>query len=262
MSKESELRSEKKQTADISKEEEALEGPPIPYSVTITVQGGHAELKKLMEEASSLVVLAKKPPDSIFGIERRAKVDSETARKLLHAQCYYEGEASYTLNENAKPVAVSLILKPGPRYTVGRATVSYKPSPVVPESFAKRVRSYGLLGLDKEELPGPEFPKEIPGVTIGKPITADAMLAAVEAIPTKLHGKGYPLAKVTESLYTLNRETRELNADITVHPGPAATFGGVRVHGNKDVTASYIQNLIPWREKEEPWVIQHTLCIS
>ncbi|MBQ7456301.1 MAG: BamA/TamA family outer membrane protein [Desulfovibrio sp.] len=251
-SKESELRSEKAQTAE-EKADIALQGTPVPYRITIKVEGDNAELKKLMEGASALVVLAKKPPDSVFGIERRAKTDVATAVKVLQAQCYYDGTAIYSIDEKAVPVAVVLTLRPGTRYTVGQASIRYDPKPVIPPSFTKRVRSYGLLGLDREELPGPEFPTAIPGIQPGKPVTAETMLDAVAKVPEKLHRKGYPLAKVTESLYTLDRDSRQLNALITIHPGPCAYFGDVRVHGNSGVNASHIQDRKLWKVGKDPW---------
>ena len=254
LSKDTELRSEQA-SAEEKKGADAdpLAGEPIPYSLTISVAGEHQELVPLMQAASTLHVFAAKPPDSLLGIESRARSDTETAVKLLQSQCYYEGTASYELDETAKPVRVSLLLNPGPRYSLGQAKVHYQPTPKIPPNFAKRVRSYGLFGLDQEELPGAEFPENLPGLTLGKPVTADEVLAAVEALPEKLAKKGYPLARVTAQHYTLNRELRELHADITINPGPCATMGDVQIRGNDQVAASYLASLKPWKSGEEPW---------
>ncbi|MBO4368479.1 MAG: outer membrane protein assembly factor, partial [Desulfovibrio sp.] len=222
-----------------AEEKSDLEGTPIPYDVDIVVEGGNSDLLAKMKEASSLVVLAKKPPDSLLGIEQRAKADAEVAVKLLQSECYYDGKASYTLTEHGKP-RVCLTLTPGPRYTLARARLTYEPAPRVPESFRHRIRRYGLFGFDSEPLPEPNFPKDLPKVTVGQPITAKAMLAAVEAFPETLQKTGYPFARVRSSHYAINRDLRELYADIVVDPGPPAVFGDVRVRGNKEVEASVI----------------------
>ncbi|MCR5814963.1 MAG: BamA/TamA family outer membrane protein [Desulfovibrio sp.] len=255
LSKDTELRSEQEQaeTDKAAQEHDPLSGQPIPYELKITVAGEHQELVPLMQAASSLHVFAAKPPDSLLGIESRARADTETAVKLLHSQCYYEGTASYELDENTKPVRVNLLLTPGPRYTLGHARVHYEPAPKIPPSFAKRVRSYGLFGLDQEELPGAEFPEELPDLEVGKPVIADAVLAAVENLQEKLVKKGYPLARVSAQHYTLNRELRELYADITVNPGPCATMGDVQIRGNEQVSSRYLASLKPWKTGEEPW---------
>ena len=254
MSKDSEFQTDK--LSEKEKKEGDLQGSPMPYKVTIVVEGeakAGKELKKLMEGASTLLVNKDKAPDSLLGIELRCRTDQETAVKLLQSQCYYEGEAQFSIDENAKPIAVVLTLKPGIRYHLGRADVRYEPKPNVPKSFTVRYRTYGLFETDREELPGPKFPKTLPGVKLGEPIIADDMLNAVEAFPKTFHDKGYPLAKIKDAVYTLNTETKELNADIVVETGPPAYFGELRVHGNKDVTAKYIKSWIPWEKGKDPF---------
>lgn len=231
----------------------AWQGTPIPYALHIEVRGGPASLEDKMKAASQLAQLAKEPPDSMLGLERRARADTETAIKLLHSQGYYDGTASFSLDDSAKPLRVTLTLTPGPRYVLGRAVVRYKPPPAVPEAFRNRVKVTGFWGLERENLPPPSFPESVPGVKIGKPVTADAMLAAVEAVPEQLRREGYPLAKVADARYSLNREARQLNADIVVDPGPPALMGQIRVQGAKEVNASYLQRLVPWTPGEQPW---------
>ncbi|MCR5563482.1 MAG: autotransporter assembly complex protein TamA [Desulfovibrio sp.] len=233
--------------------DDGLKATPVPYTLSIVVQGGSKDLKAKMKDASVLAAFSKKPPDSLLGLERRARTDAETAVQLLHSQCYYDGTASFSIDSAKSPAVVTLTLVPGIRYTVGRASVVWKPEPVVPESFRHRVRANGIFGLDARELPPPEFPTELPGVKPGEAITADDMLAAVEALIPPLHRTGYPLAKVTEALYTLDREKRRLNADITVDPGPPSRLGALAVSGNTKVGEAYFSAMAPWKAGVEPW---------
>lgn len=231
----------------------AWQGTPIPYALHIEVQGGPDSLADKMKAASQLAQLAKEPPDSMLALERRARADTETGVKLLHSQGYYDGKAAFSLDESATPLRVTLVLTPGPRYVLGRAVVRYAPAPAVPGAFKDRVKVTGFWGLERENLPPPSFPGSVPGVEIGKPVTADAMLAAVEALPEQLRREGYPLAKVAEARYSLNREARQLNADIVLDPGPPALMGRIRVQGAKEVNAAYLQRLAPWTPGEQPW---------
>ncbi len=228
-------------------------GDPVPYKVEIRVKDGPDFLIDKMKDLSQLEQLQKTLPDSMLGLERRGMADKETAVKLLNSQCYYDGTASLDIEESTKPVRVILTMNPGPRFNVGEANVVYVPPPDIPESFTNRVRDIGFWGLEKEHLPPPEFPDQIPGVEIGKPIVADDMLSAVAKIPERLHTTGYPLARVTESLYTLNKEQHKLNANITIDPGPPAVMGKVIFEGDKNVSEAYLRKLMPWTPGEEVW---------
>ena len=240
-------------TAQGAEADPAWESDPVPYTVSIEVADGPDSLKGKMRDASQLAKLVKEPPDSMLALERRARADEETAVKLLQSECYYDGTATFSIDEAVTPVKVTLRLVPGPRFTVGRAAVRYEPAPVVPESFLHRTRVTGFWGLEREALPAPSFPDSVPGVTVGEPIVADAMLSAVAALPEALRRTGYPLAKVTQSRYTLDKAARTLNADIVINPGPPALMGRILVSGNKEVNTSYLERLVPWTPGEEPW---------
>lgn len=240
-----------------AQEQEALEaawrGDPVPYSLRIRVEGGPSSLEGKMKGVSQLAQLSNEPPDSMLALERRARADVDTAVRLLHSQCYYEGSASFSFDEEAKPLRVTLTLVAGPRYTLGRADVSYEPVPDIPAPFKNRQREVGFWGLQTEPVPPPSFPAVLPGVDVGKPVVADTLLNAVEALPEKLHTQGYPLAAVIQARYTLDAEKKQVNADISINPGPPAIMGNVDVTGNKGVNAAYLQRLTPWIPGDEPW---------
>lgn len=233
--------------------EAAWQSDPVPYSLRIKVEDGPSSLEGKMKSVSQLEQLAKEPPDSMLALERRARADVETAVKLLHSQCYYEGTANFSLDEEAKPARVTLTLKAGPLYTLGSADVSYEPPPHVPGYFQTRERETGFWGLETQTLPPPSFPTSVPGVTVGKPVVADTLLNAVAALPEQMRTQGYPLAQVSQSRYTLDPEKREVNAHIVVNTGPPALMGRVDVKGNLGVNASYLQKLAPWVPGKELW---------
>lgn len=233
--------------------EESWDEDPVSYTTNIRVEGDVPGMESRMRSLSQLVQLAKEKPDGMLALERRAIQDQETADKLMQSECYYDGKATYSLDQSKNPVVVTLTLVPGIRFKVGEARVIYQPKPVVPEAFRNRVRVTGFWGLEKTRLPPPAFPDEIPGVTIGEPIAATDMLKAVEAIPQSLKNNGYPLAKLKSSEYTLDKPAHLLNAKIVIDPGPPAVMGEVIIKGEKEVNASFLRKLVPWEPGKEAW---------
>lgn len=229
------------------------QGDPVPYKAVFKVQNGPEELADKMKGLSQLEALAKELPDSTLALERRARLDQEAAVKLMQSECYYNGEATISMDEKVSPIIVTITLIPGKRYHVGHALVHYEPKPDIPEAFLHRERVTGFWGLERETLPPPEFPAEVPGVKVGEPVVASAMLDAVAKIPQELIKRGYPLAKIEKSIYTLNKEALELNADIVIDPGPPAYMGNIIVKGNKEVNLGYLERLVPWEPGKEPW---------
>ena len=228
-------------------------GEPVLYKPVVTVQVAPEALAHKMRTLSALERLVKEPPDSLLGLERRARADVKTAISLLHSQGYYDGKASFTMDDSVKPVVVTLTLVPGRRYALGRADIYYESDPVVPDFFKNRQREVGFWGWDKETVPPPSFPRTVPGLRLGEPVIADDLLAAVEALPEKMQRQGYPLAEVLDSSYTLNREKALLNADVLLRTGPPALMGRIEVRGAEEVNAEYVRRLAPWDENSEPW---------
>lgn len=231
-------------------------GEPIPYKVQIDVRDiskdVQSSLKGKMAGASQLVHLIKEPPDSLLALERRARLDTKTALDLLHSEGYYDGKAWFQMQETT-PAAVTLFLEPGRRYTLRQARIEYLPSPHVPEAFKNRTRPAGFLGLQREPLPPPRFADTVPGLEPGLPVTASRILSAVEKLPEGLRRKGYPLARIARTEYTLDRTAHELDALVIIEPGSPALMGAVKVLGNEDVDAEYLQNIVPWTMDHRPW---------
>ena len=261
-------------TEDATDDDSQWKPTPVPYSTDITVSGADkadAALKGKLEGASQLVLLRKEPPDSLLALERRARMDVETALKLLHSEGYYDGTADFRITEASQtpkaatssqtdsPPAqggkhnVLLRLETGPRYTLGKIHIEYSPPPTVPEAFKTRTRPAGLLGLGREPVPPPTFPTELPGLAAGQHFTAGAILDAVEKLPERLRRRGYPLARIVSSRYTLDRAAHQLNIEVVLAAGSPAMLGQVEVTGAEQVNAEYLQRIVPWQINRRPW---------
>ena len=235
---------------------EEWQGTPLPYRVHIEVHGpddAKSALKSKMESASQLALLVKEPPDSLLALERRARLDVESALKLLHSQSYYDGKASFSIDEAVSPVQVTLLLESGQRYSLGRADIRYEPEPHVPELFKNRTRPAGFLGLSREPVPPPRFPDHVPGLEPGRAVTASDVLAAVDRLPERMRRRGYPLARIARAEYTLDRPAHKLNVLVILEPGSPALMGDIRVLGAREVNAEYLQAIAPWTPGKRPW---------
>lgn len=197
-----------------------------------------SELRELMDANSQLIQLADQAPDSRLGLERRALVDVDTARNVLHSQGYYGGEADFAIDWDLKPVVVTLSLKPGQRYVIGETFIHYFPWPIVPPQFPETYNRDFRTSLSR---PAP-----------GAPAVAADILDAVARVPQRLHRRGFPFAQVVGTRYEVNHNTRTLDAHIRIAPGRAATMGPIQVSGNDTVSSTYLERLVPWK-LGSPW---------
>lgn len=217
-----------------------FERDPVPYSVEIRVEPEDTSgIRAAMERHSQLVQLHNEPPDGLIGLMRRARIDRENAVKLLHSLGYYDGTAETNVEEPVKdsPARVTLTLIPGPQYHIGRTDLSYTPEPLPLPPFP---------GITPDPVPR-AFPLDG-----GQPAVADKVLEAVEELPRRLHRSGYPEAEVASTRYTLNKRRKTLNADVAIHPGPAAVMGDADIRGTESVKPEYLQKLVTWQQGE-PW---------
>lgn len=102
--------------------------------------------------------LLNQPPDSLLGLERRARSDQETAIKVLRSFGFYDGRARFRLDKKSTPAKVTFDLIPGTRYVVGNLDIAYEPSPVIPEAFQNRTFTTGFLWKEVHKLRPPLFP--------------------------------------------------------------------------------------------------------
>lgn len=240
-----------------------LQGPPIPYTTHFDIEGltGPAadSLRDAMRQVSQLELLAHEAPDSLLGLERRARVDQDTSIRLMHSQGYYGGKSTFAVQSSdasqtgqSQTAQVTLTLTPGEQYTMGEINISYDPQPIVPQEFLNRTYETGILFRTEVVREAPRFPDTLRGIKSGDPALADPILNAVDRLPSSLQRQGYPFARVADSRYTLNKETKTLNVRVVLNPGPPALMGNARISGNTDVKSAYVERLRPWNYGT-PW---------
>ena len=201
----------------------------IPYTVTIVgLEGG--DLLELLEASSQLIALEERPPATLARLRLRAEEDVERLGAALRSEGYYEAAVRPRIDDQARPVSVTIEVETGPRYEIAAFEVIYE-------------------GTD---LPDPsERPdlKEL-GIETGMAARAPDVVAAEETWASLMAERGFPLAKVRDRKATIDRDLDTMRVTLAVEPGPRARFGSVSVEGLEQVEEQHVTTLQPWRQGE------------
>ncbi|NLH82169.1 MAG: outer membrane protein assembly factor [Phyllobacteriaceae bacterium] len=218
-----------------------------PYTVELTATD--SELEKPLRAASALVSDASgRPPPSTAAFLARARGDyagllaglRDLGRWGPVIAIEADGRRVETIPPDATlphPVAVTIRVDPGPRFTFGRVAITNRPP------------------LDADALADPRLATpERAGLGESETARADAVLAAERALVDGWKRLGHPEAKATERRLVAHHDTNTLDVEIGVDPGPAATFGAVRVSGTELMDPEFVAARagIPTGERWDP----------
>ncbi|WP_184433693.1 BamA/TamA family outer membrane protein [Roseospira goensis] len=219
--------------ASLAEEDEPAD-PRVPYTVEVRVTDPPAavDLMDAVEGASTLRALEGEPPATRFGLRRRLESDLATVRDVLRAEGFYAGHVDGRIEDGPREVQVVVSVTPGPRYTVAETAVAYT------GAYTGAGASGGPASL----------PASLAGVGLapGQPATSDAVLAAERALIDRLRAEGRPFAEVVDRRVAVNHARRAMAVRLRVDPGPAASFGGVRIEGLERLKADVLRDLAPW----------------
>jgi translocation and assembly module TamA len=170
--------------------------------------------------SSTLVELKESPPDSLFGLTRRAEEDIPRIEKALRSAGYYGGTVTILVDgkdvtdevaladaeepTGDKPLPVDIQVTPGEIFTLQSVTVQAPPDlakPLAPKLQAQQSARAADILEERERL-------------------LNAVL-----------DQGYPFAKVTLQPAVVDHATGSVAVTYVVEPGPAATMGAVSVSG-------------------------------
>ncbi|MDD6181786.1 MAG: BamA/TamA family outer membrane protein [Desulfovibrionaceae bacterium] len=197
----------------------------IPYATSFACAEAPA-LADTLKALSLLEKLRDSPPDDFMGLDYRIRSDEDTARKILRAHGYHDGQVERQVDTQASPVQVRLTLKPGTQYRTGRTEVRYDGA--APHRAPRTLDDAGLAQ--------------------GSPAVAEEILNAIDAIPPFLRRHGYPLAEKDHADFAINPETKELYALAAMREGPLARMSDVRMEGSNSVNLRYFQRMRNWRK--------------
>lgn len=204
---------------------------PADAAVNYTPRIEGAEDPKLLstlKRLSQLFALADKPPDTLVGLDQRARADIEKLTPAVHGAGYWEAELDYAIDDKANPVAVTLVVRPGPLYRL-TAVELVTPFATAPPRLADP--SPSKLGLK-----------------VGGPALAEAVVAAESLIVERYANEGRPFAKVLSRKVVLDRATQEMAVTYTVDVGPRVRFGPYMITGIDRLERGYVERRIKWRQ--------------
>ena len=202
----------------------AEDAPPgLPYTAEVTA-ADNPDLASLGQAVAQTVTLRERAPTDAFGLIGRVRADLPRLQEALRAEGYWGGQVTATidglppddpalparLQAATAPVPVAFSLTPGPRYGIGRVSITAEPA-----EFAPVVRDAARQA----------------GLTEGDPARAEAVLAAETAMRDALRNLGHPLAAVAGREVTVDHDRRAMDIAWRFAPGPRARFAAPEVTG-------------------------------
>ncbi len=198
---------------------------PLPYTVTFSAPGAGWGLERSLRQASDLVNRRQTPPSGLVGLIARAKQDLGHLTAVLYENARYAGEVFITVDGKplakvdpfatvtARPVPVTVTVKPGVAFVFGRVDVAPLPA-----------------GLTLARL----------GLVPGAPARSSAVVNAETKLVEAWQDEGHPLAVALPRNTVADHRTNTLDVSLAVNPGPQANFGRVTVSGAETVDPNLV----------------------
>ena len=205
----------------------AADEPAIRYRARI--EGvPDAALRDLLKQVSGLITRADQLPPSRRALERRAQDDEVDLRKVMESEGYYESSVHVRFDDEKDPIETVIIVDPGVRFTVDTFDIQF--------TDEKNAPSRDLI-TKRRVLLKP-----------GSPARAGDVMAAQGRMLDALHAASYPLAKVTQEVYEVDRTRGVMTVHWTVDHGGPWRFGPLSIDDAQGVDHGYIRRKMPWKE--------------
>jgi len=203
----------------------------IPYSVRIEGVQDEKTLRDL-RNSSQLMILRKKPPNSINSLRFRAESDVPDLIKILHGHGYLEATIDVQFEKDADEYYVVLWVHPGPMYTLEQYHIT--------------------LLEDGAEIENPCVPLSLAdlGITLGQPLQTNQIIESELSALRILAQYGYPLAEIKDREIIADGKTKQVRLLLTIELGPIVYFGKTTIEGNCSVRSCLIEQQIQWCENE------------
>jgi translocation and assembly module TamA len=200
----------------------------IPYKVTFTGIKDD-RLETLMKESSQLISLQDRPPTTMAGLSRRIDQDVNRFGEVLRSQGFYQGSIGHRIDTGADPIRVKFAIETGPPFLLAAYDIRY-------------------VGPFAED-PAPSKPTlEDLGLKLAERAEASRIVTAGTRLLAFLRNEARPLARQTDRQAVADFRDNTLRVDLSVDPGPRATYGTVTVSGLDRTNEQYVRQWIPWKE--------------
>ena len=196
----------------------------LPYTATLTVNGGDSKLQKTLTRVSDLVAQQKNLPSGLTGLLARARQDVANLTAALYEDARYAAE-------------ITILIDGRPLDSVGPFdTIAANPVPVTIRVTVGPLFVFGRIGTPIP--PGVDLAKF--GLVAGKPASSAVIINTEAAIADAWRRSGHPLVAVLPRDTIADHRTDTLDVTLHINPGPLANFGRVTVSGAKEVKETLI----------------------
>jgi translocation and assembly module TamA len=186
---------------------------------------------KILEDAakasSLLIELQDKPPDSFFGLYRRAQEDKLRLEKALRSSGYYDGEVVIQIAGRSVDEPAATDVEPDTKSAIPVA-IELHPGKLY---HLREVRVTGAEAL--RDALRPELAPKAPARAADIMAEQDRLLNAVLA-------QGYPFATIKLEPAVVDHQDQTLAVHYVVDPGQPATIGDIHVKGLERVDADFV----------------------
>lgn len=218
------------------KEDLIFDLPKIPYKTLIIPEHpdeSTPDVEDHLKAVSLLLRLESSPPSSLNALYHRTRSDVKRLKQALAEKGYFDGQVKVAIDQDAKPVMVTLTFKPGKRYTLSKITVmaakdSFEPLKLSPSKARKTIQ-----------------------LKIGEDVDLNHVQEANQRLAKYLRDHGYPQAEMDEPEGEIDRENKQLHLIFRALPGRYASFGKTEVSGLKNLNPRFVRNRLVWQEGEQ-----------
>lgn len=202
---------------------------PQAYKVTFA-ETGNGELDGAIKATSQLQTLREKGPVAPFVLVGRAQQDVERLQVVLRGYGYYDGKVKITVAGHplgdpdlvdaidslakGETASIEIGFETGALYRLGKVTVDGD----VPEDARAKL-----------------------GLAPGEAAIASNVLNAQARLRNAIEEDGYPLAVVDAPVAVQDSQSHTLDVSITVHAGPQAKLGEIRLSGLGRVHEDFVR---------------------
>lgn len=201
---------------------------PVRYALTFDAPGADKDLLKSLKNASGLYDGRESPVSGDLGVVIKARDDRDRLIAALYENARYGGVVKISVAgtdidrlppnpvfAKGAPVPVSVIIEPGPLFTLGTVHL---------EGDAAG-RSTEELGLAPEKSAG-----------------SGNILRAGEKLIAMLRDEGRPLARLDKREVVADHATNRVDVTLSAVAGPVASVGTVDVKGTKTVDSDFVRD--------------------
>lgn len=207
----------------------SAEAADAAVKYTPRIQGtSDSKLLSTLKGLSQLFTLKNKPPDTVTGIDQRARDDVEKLEPAIQGAGYWEGTIDYAIDEKSRPVTVTLNVHPGPLYHLKTVTLTTPAGTPPPPLADGGPAAFGLK--------------------IGAPALTEKVLGAEPLIVEHYANEGRPFAKVVDRKVLIDRATKDMEVTYVVDTGPRVRFGSYKITGLERLDAGYVERRVKWKE--------------